>query len=127
MGGVTFRSPARSGPLAGSTAKQEPRECAAGAPARGESPSGSSATLSWTWEAFSTDRGRRHLGDEFLPASIWSCLPAPGAGERPGGRGGSGGLLAELDPFELGVGHDELPNLFGLAVLLVLPNLEEPG
>lgn len=67
------------------------------------------------------------LGDEFLPASIWSGLPASGAGERPGGSGGSGGQLADLDPLELGIGHNELPNLFGLAVLLVLPDLEEPG
>ena len=71
--------------------------------------------------------GRERSRRRVPPASIWSGLLASGAGERPGGRGGSGGLLADLDPFELGVGHNELPNLFGLAVLLVLPDLEEPG
>ena len=51
----------------------------------------------------------------------------PGAGERPGGHGGSGGLLADLDALELGVGDNELAHPLGLAVLLVLADLEEPG
>jgi hypothetical protein len=52
-------------------------------------------------------------------------IARPGIGKRPGGRGGSGGLLADLDALELGVGYDELPYPPRLAVLLVPPDLEK--
>src|SRR4051812_15043269 len=43
----------------------------------------------------------------------------------PGGRGGSGDLLADPNPLQVGAGEDDLRELPFLAVLLVLPDLEE--
>src|SRR3954468_6358806 len=46
---------------------------------------------------------------------------------HPGGRGGSGDLLADPNSLQAGAGEDDLWELPFLAVLLVLPDPEEPA